>query len=369
MTKRYTPKTLINYLIKEFSLSLFIFFSIFLSLIILSSYIEEIFFFREKQISGNLFIKTFILSLIKTPTLIINMSPFIFLFSGIFFYVKLLRSNEITPLSLSGFSKNFVTLVPAIYSFLLGVFVILFLTPISSSLSRYYETVKQNYSKNDNLLVMSNTGLWVKEKKNNETIIIRADKIIDQNFENLKNITIYKFSNNGELVERIDTKKAEVQKNNWVLDNAKILDQDNVNKEEKKLNFETSISLTNLKNFFSNSETLSIWNINDEINQIKELGYYGQELIITLNKYLSLPFLLSSMIVLATFFTIKTGYQFNNFIYAFFGVLAGIFIYFLSDLSIAIGKSGKMPLIMSVWVPVILIMILSIYSIVKEEND
>ena len=68
MIKRYTPKTLINYLIKEFSLSLIIFFSIFLSLIILSLYVEEIFFFREKQISGNLFIKTFALSLIKTPT-------------------------------------------------------------------------------------------------------------------------------------------------------------------------------------------------------------------------------------------------------------------------------------------------------------
>ena len=116
------------------------------------------------------------------------MSPFIFLFSGIFFYVKLLRSNEITPLSLSGFSKNFVTLVPAIYSFLLGVFVILFLTPVSSILSRYYEIIKQNYSGNDNLLVMSNTGLWVKEKKINETKIIRAIKIIYQNFKNQKKI-------------------------------------------------------------------------------------------------------------------------------------------------------------------------------------
>ena len=368
MTKRNTPKILINYLIKEFSLSLLIFFSIFLSLIILTSYIEEIFFFREKQISGNLFLKTFILSLIKTPTLIINTSPFIFLFSGIFFYVKLLRSNEITPLSLSGFSKNFVTLVPAIYSFLLGIFIILFLTPVSSSLSHYYETVKRDYSKNDNLLIMSNTGLWVKEKNNNETMIIRADKIIDQNFKNLKNITIYKFSNNGEFIKRIDTKNAEVQKSKWVLDNVKILDQDNINKKQKKLNFETNISLANLKNFFSNSDTLSIWNINDEIKQVKERGYYGQELIITFNKYLSLPFLLSSMIILATFFTIKTGYQFNNFIYAFLGVMTGIFIYFLSDLSIAIGKSGKIPLIMSVWVPVLVIMIFSIYSIVKE-ND
>ena len=368
MTKRYTPKILIYYLIKEFSISLFIFFSIFLSLIILSSYIEEILFFREKEISGNLFIKTFLLSLIKTPTLIINMSPFIFLFSGIFFYVKLLRSNEITPLSLSGFSKNFVTIVPSAYSFLLGVFIILFLTPVASSLSRYYEAVKQNYSGNDNLLIMSNTGLWVKEKNNNETVIIRADKIVNQNFKNLKNITIYSFNDRGDLLNRIDTKKAKVQNKNWVLEDVKILDQNNINKNEKKLTFKTGINLDNLKRFFSNSDTLSIWNINDEIKQVKERGYYGQELIITFNKYLSLPFLLSSMIILATFFTIKTGYQFNNFIYAFFGVMTGIFVYFLSDLSIAIGKSGKIPLIISVWVPVLVIMVFSIYSIVKE-ND
>jgi len=235
-------------------------------------------------------------------------------------------------------------------------------------MSRYYETVKQNYSGNDNLLVMSNTGLWVKEKKNNETIIIRADKIIDQDFKNLKNITIYKFSNDGDLQKRIDAKKAGVQSGYWALNDVKILDQNNTNKKEKKLSFETNISLNNLRNFFSNSDTLSIWNINDEIKQIKERGYYGQELIITFNKYLSLPFLLASMVILATFFTIKNGYQFNNFIYAFFGVMTGIFVYFLSDLSIAIGKSGKIPLIMSVWIPVLLIMILSIYSIIKE-ND
>ena len=368
MIKRYTPRTLINYLLKEFSLSLLIFTSIFLSLIILSLFIEEIFFFREKQISENLFLKTFVLSLIKTPTLIINMSPFIFLFSSIFFYVKLLRSNEITPLSLSGFSKNFVTLIPSIYSFLLGIFIILFLTPISSSLLRYYETVKQKYSDNDNLLVMSKTGLWVKEIKNGQTFIIRANRIGDQNFKNLNNITIYKFSDDGNFVKRIDVKKAKIQKNNWALEDVKILDQNNITKKEKKLNFETNISLDNLKKFFLNSDTLSIWNINNELKQINERGYYGQELIITFNKYLSLPFLLASMVVLATFFTIKTGYQFNNFIYAFFGVMTGIFIYFLSDLSIAFGKSGKIPLIMSVWVPVLLIMIFSVYSVVRE-ND
>ena len=69
-----------------------------------------------------------------------------------------------------------------------------------------------------------------------------------------------------------------------------------------------------LKSFFNNSDIFSIWNIFYELQQIRQRGYYGQELVIKLNKYLSLPLLLFSMIILSTVFTIKTNYTFNNFI-------------------------------------------------------
>lgn len=368
MKKRYTPKKIIQYLIKEFSLSLTIFFFIFVSLIILSTYVEEIIFFREKVTSGNFFLKTFILSLIKTPTLIINISPFIFLFSGIFFFVKLLRSNEITPLSLSGFSKNFITIIPACFSFFCGLIIILILTPVSSELSKYYETVKQKYTNNDNLIIMSNTGLWLKEKNNNKIFIIRSDKISNQIFNELSNVTIYEFDDNYNFKMRIDSKKVKITEKKWTIFNSREITQKGKSINSIK-NFNTSIELNSLKNFFSNANTFSIWNIQDELGKIRERGYYGQDIIITLNKYLSLPFLLFSMIILATFFTIKIGYQFNNFIYAFFGILSGIVVYFLSDLSIAIGKSGKIPLILSVWVPVIIILLLSIYNLINQENE
>lgn len=344
-----------------------IFFLIFLSLVILSTFVEEIIFFREKNLSDSFFIKTFILSLIKTPTLIINISPFIFLFSAIFFFVKLMRSNEITPLSLSGFSKNFVTLVPAIFSFISGLLIILILTPISSELSKYYETVKQKYTNNDNLIIMSNTGLWVKEKNNDSIYIIRADRILDQSFNKLSNTTIYKFDKNYNLVERIDANKVIIKKKNWEIYEAKKITL-NQRLLIEKTNFNTTINLSNLKNFFSNANIFSIWNINNELDKIRNRGYFGQDLIITLNKYLSLPFLLFSMIILATFFTLKIGFKFNNFIYAFFGVLAGIIVYFLSDLSIALGKSGKIPLILSVWVPVIMILLLSFFNLLKQDD-
>jgi len=366
MKKKFTPKTLIKYLIKEFFYSLLIFLGIFLSLIILTNYIEEIIFFRNQITSNDLFLKTLLLSLIKTPTLLINISPFIFLFSGLFYFAKLMRSNEISPLSLSGFSLNFIALVPAIFSFFIGVLVILILTPISSKLSKYYETEKQKYYSNDNLIIMSNTGLWVKEKKDDYNFIIRADKIEDQSFNKLSNITIYKFDDQNNLVDRIDGKYAEISNNKWIIKDAiKLSDSKSI--KVNQILYQTNINLFKLKSFFINPNTFSIWDIPEQISQIKKIGYFGQELIIAFNKYLATPILLFSMIIIASIFTIKIGIQFNNYIYSFLGILVGITFYFLTDLSIAIGKSGKIPLIFAVWIPILIIMIISLYSLTKDE--
>tara|TARA_B100000963_G_scaffold262473_1_gene230630 strand:+ start:2157 stop:3254 length:1098 start_codon:yes stop_codon:yes gene_type:complete len=364
--KRYTPNLLIKYLIKEFSFSLLIFTIIFSSLIIFVTYIDEILFFKDKEITDNFFIKTLILSLIKSPTLIINLSPFIFLFSGIFFYVKFLRNNEITPMSLSGFSKNFITLVPGIFSLILGILIVLILSPITSELSKYYETVKTKYSANENLIIMSDTGIWIKENKDNKTNIIRADIIKKENFNNLKNISIFVFNNN-KFSGRIDGDNVTIIGKVWTLDNANY-NMLNKNKVLKNYKYYSQINLDKLKNFFNNSDVFSIWNIFYELQEIRQRGYYGQELVIKLNKYLSLPLLLFSMIILSTVFTIKTNYTFNNFLYAFFGILTGIIVYFLADLSIAFGKSGKIPLVLSVWMPVILIMTFSTYSLLRNDE-
>ena len=74
------------------------------------------------------------------------------------------------------------------------------------------------------------------------------------------------------------------------------------------------------------------------------------------------------MIMISTIFTIYNGYNFNNFIYAFFGVMTGILIYFLSDISVALGKSGKLPLALSVWVPILVILTISSFGIMRK-ND
>ena len=85
--KNYYPLFLTKYLTKEFIKCLLIIFAVFLSISLLINFVEEIVYFKEKKLN-NFLISTIYLTLCKTPNTIIETSIFIFLFSGIFFFVK-----------------------------------------------------------------------------------------------------------------------------------------------------------------------------------------------------------------------------------------------------------------------------------------
>ena len=55
--------------------------------------------------------------------------------------------------------------------------------------------------------------------------------------------------------------------------------------------------------------------------------------------------------------------------YIFFGRVLGIVVYFLNDLSIALGISGKLPLELSVWIPIFLIIAISVINLIKLNEN
>lgn len=365
--KKYSANKLIIYLIKEFTLSLVIMFGVFISLIFLTSFVDELIFLKQIKNLDNIFLKTLFLTSLKSPGLLINLSPFIFLFSGILFFVKFKKNNELSSLNLLGFSDNFITLIPSTYSFFLGLFLIFFLSPISSYLIKHYEITKQRLSNNDSLIILSNTGIWIKEVKDSNTHIIRADKIDSDNFSKLNNATIYIMKNKIKVSQILMAKKIDIEEEKWTLHNVKEISENKVT-NIKKMNYYSEINLNELKTFFTNSNIFSVWNLLSELKKIKQRGYYGQEIVITFNKYISLPIMLFCMVVISTIFTLKTNTEHNYFIYSFYGVSVGIFVYFLSDLSIALGKTGRVPLALSVWMPIILLIGIVYYRL-KKNNE
>jgi len=121
----FYPSKLIHYLSKEFIFSLLLVFFVFLSLSLLINSVGELVYLKDKKLENIIWMAT-VLTLSKTPTTIIELSIFIFLFSGILFFVKIQKNNEVNTMLLSGISKTLPILIPSIISFICGLFVIFF---------------------------------------------------------------------------------------------------------------------------------------------------------------------------------------------------------------------------------------------------
>ena len=367
--KIYSPVKIISYLIKEFSLSIFMVLLVFVSLILLINFVEELSFFKEKKIENLIFLISY-LAIIKMPNIIIELSIFIFLFSGIMYFVKLKKNNELNTILLSGVSKLVPILTPAIFSFFIGILIIFLISPISSNLMKLYEITKKKYSNDNNLIVVNESGFWFVENIYDGFNIIRADKILNNDFTNLKNVTIYNLDKNFSFLKRIDSKEAIIKNKNWSLSDVLIF---NNNEKEKNhysrnyrdIQFLSTINIDEMKDYFSNSATVSFWNIKNHIKNLNNRGYSAEELKIKFHKYLSLPFYIFGMIILSTIFTLFLKKEYNTFVYLFLGIITGFFIYFLNDLSAAIGLTNKLPLTISVWAPVVILTFLSFLNLLQ----
>ena len=74
-----------------------------------------------------------------------------------------------------------------------------------------------------------------------------------------------------------------------------------------------------------------------------------------INKFTSLPIFLFLMVVLAAIFTIGSLKNKQNFYYVLISILTCVAVYYFKDLSIALGQTEKISLILSVWIPIIVI--------------
>ena len=80
---------------------------------------------------------------------------------------------------------------------------------------------------------------------------------------------------------------------------------------------------------------------------------------------LSLPFFLFIMTALASIIAMGTLKKSNNVRFIFMGIISCVLIYYLKDLSVALGQTNRIPLTLSTWVPVIVIGIFSSIGILQ----
>ena len=354
-----------KYLSKEFIKIMFNASLIFFCLGIIMNIFEEINFFKDFDVGLYIPIT---LSLLYVPSLLYNMFPFIILLSGIWFFLKIRKTDEATAINVSGMSNFSIILIPSILVILLGIFFITSINPITSVLVTKYETIKGNYERDkEYLAAITENGIFIKEKNLDKNNIIKSSYLEN---ENLIDVTIYEFDNNNEFVRRIEAESANISSLKWSLKNVKIIDVDGkvVSKNIKELSYISMYDIKKIKSLYSNLDTISFWNIKNEINLLKERGYSTKEMDAKLQRSYAFPFFLLSMILLSSVFTLGIKFKENNWTYVFIAIIASVLIYFFNDFSAVLGKTEKLPIEIAVWMPLAIIFIFSAVGIIHANQ-
>ena len=317
---------------------------------------EEINFFKDINVG---ILLPLVLTTLKVPSLLHNMAPFIVLISGIWFFLKIKKSDEITAMKISGMSNLSVIIVPSLISIFLGIIFITTINPLTSISLKKYETLKGNYERDkDYLAAITKNGIWIKEKNNNKNNIIRANSLKG---ENLISLTIYEFNKENNFIKRIEADYANISSQEWILENVNIVDENGTLLSENlnQITYKSIYDLNKIKSLYSNLETISFWSIASEIKLLEERGYSTKQMETKLHRSLSFPFFLLSMVFLSGVFTLGINFNENNITYIFITIITCILVYFFNDFSAALGETERLSVEIAVWMPILIIFIFS----------
>jgi lipopolysaccharide export system permease protein len=358
-------KSINRYIINEYIKSLFVVIAVMLSIILLINLLDEFNFFKSKK--DLKFIFFLIFTVLKIPNVLINLFPFIVLFAGIVFYLKIYNHNEVISLRVMGYSNIQIILIPALTSFVIGYVIVFLIVPFSSSMLKYYEDLRSEYNETKNLVFVNETGIWILDKNEKEKNIIRIEKI-NKDFSVVSQITIYNYDASNNFIRRIDATEGTIKDKNWLLNKVNIISINKKNNKDNYLNnynYTSNVNISELKNVYKNTETTSLLDINKEMLILEDKGYSTIDLRIRYQKLISFPIYLLAMSILSGLMIINLGKTSNYLKYGSYGVIISIIIYFLNDLSITIAKSGIISVDFSVWIPIFLIILINLVGITQ----
>ena len=358
-------KSINRYIINEYIKSLFIVIAVMLSIVLLINLLDEFNFFKSKK--DLKFIFFIIFTILKIPNVLINLFPFIVLFGGIVFYLKIYNHNEVISLRVMGYSNIQIILIPALTSFVIGYIIVFLIVPFSSSMLRYYEDLRSEYNETKNLVFVNETGIWILDKNEKEKNIIRIEKI-SKDFSAVSQITIYNYDSSNNFIKRIDATEGFIKDKNWQLNKVHIISSNKKNNKENYLNnynYISNVNINELKNVYKNTDTTSLLDINKEMSILEDKGYSTIDLRIRYQKLISFPIYLLAMSILSGLMIVNLGKTSNYLKYGSYGVIISIIIYFLNDLSITIAKSGIISVDFSVWIPIFLIILINLIGITQ----
>ena len=306
----------------------------------------------------------------KSPSSILVLLPFAFLFGSIFAFVSMNRRSELIAMRAAGVSAWRFVLPAAVLAFAFGLLTITVLNPVASVLQDKYEQSAANFD-DTAPLTGGGSGFYLRQGDNQKQIVIRADSA-DPVRARLVHATFwtYDIDANGVPVfaSRDDAAEAILRPGSWQLRDAWEAHVGQPSLHDETLSIPTNLDPAHAFQRLVSTQSVPFWELPGLIRRNTLAGSPTTMYQLKLHQLLSTPLMFAAMSMLGAVFSLRLMRLGGMTQLVVSGVSLGFVVFFVNQLFSSMGKADLIPVSLAGWSPAVLALLSAMTLLVYTED-
>jgi lipopolysaccharide export system permease protein len=308
------------------------------------------------------------MAVLQLPDLGQKMMPFAILLGGVFTFVRLSRSQELVAARAAGISAWDFMLPPLAVSVLIGVVAVTMFTPLSASMFAEFSGLEARYVKGEaSQLSISINGLWLRQGDENRQSVIHALHVANQG-EHLEDVIVFQYGANDRFLGRIDAKSAQLSDQAWLLTDAYVSGPAGAPVHHQHYALPTTLTAAQIQESSQKPDTLSFWKLPGYIRAAQAAGFSATRYQLYLYTLYTLPVLFAAMVFMAASFSLRLSREGGVAKVILFSAFCGFGVYFFSDMTMVMGQSGALPILLAAGAPAIASIFIGMTLVFNQED-
>ncbi len=314
------------------------------------------------------------MALLRLPTLLLTVLPLCILFGAMIAFWRLTRSRELVVARASGLSA-WQFLAPALaLAFLVGAAKVAALEPLASAMHAAFDRVERRLDGAGTPL-LGGSGLWFGDRLeqreagdlNPGQVLVHAHGIQPAEMA-VTEVTLFRFGTDGRFAERIDAPLARLSGGAWEIEDATVTAADGRSARRAYITLPSTLAWHDLIGGAAPPEALSVWQLPAFIGVMEQAGFSALAHKLRLQNLIASPFLLCGLVLVAAAFALHPGRRVYPARIAAMGVATGLGLFLASDLVLALGAAGQVPVPLAAWAPALICLLAGTAALLHFED-
>lgn len=296
------------------------------------------------------------LMVLKSPQVIIQLLPFVFLFGTLAAFVGLNRRSELIAMRAAGVSAWRFVLPAAGAAFMFGIVTVAALGPLAASADGLFQRERARLS-GSAVGADADRAIWIREGDNTRQMVVRA-KRQDRSNARLLDVTFFIYTNDADglrtFSERIDADSASLSSGSWRLVNAVGAQIGQRAVGYATLDLPSSLADEEAFERFARPQATSFWSLPAQIQRVEAAGFSSTAYRLRLQQLLATPLMFAAMSILAAAFSLRLMRLGDLAKMSAAAVVLGFGFFFVNQAASAFGSAEVIPPGLAAWLPPIL---------------